>query len=360
MKVCIVTVYNSENCGSYMQARMLGNYINNLGHEVVYLYRKRHIVPPDNWHFIKQQIKSILKKKYDKVKSRSQSFKAFKKSEIDFTVVANNTDDYNAIDCFVVGSDTMWNLEADHFVENKEYYWGQKMKGKPVFTYAVSISNTSKEKIESTIPVREWLKNFTAISVRDKQTKEVTESFTDQPIEMVCDPTLLVEPEQYDNLITIQIKKPFLLIYCFVDIQITEEMQKNLVAFARKQDMEVVSYGTNRKWCDKSVCYDPKTFLSYFSQASFIVTNTFHGVMFSMIFNREFIAVGKEKIKVRETLETHGLSDRLQEQTVDIERIYQQKIDYNKVNAIIAQERKKGSEFLKRVLEGIENESCKK
>lgn len=57
-----------------------------------------------------------------------------------------------------------------------------------------------------------------------------------------------------------------------------------------------------------------------------------HGVMFSMIFNREFIAVGKETIKVRETLETHGLSDRLQEQTVDIERIYQQKKDYKAVN----------------------------
>ena len=54
--------------------------------------------------------------------------------------------------------------------------------------------------------------------------------------------------------------------------------------------------------------------------------------MFSMIFNREFIAEGKETIKVRETLETHGLSDRLQEQTVDIERIYQQKKDYKAVN----------------------------
>ena len=58
-----------------------------------------------------------------------------------------------------------------------------------------------------------------------------------------------------------------------------------------------------------------------------------HGVMFSMIFNREFIAEGKETIKVRETLETHGLSDRLQEQTVDIERIYQQKKDYKAVMA---------------------------
>ena len=361
MKICIVTVYNSENCGSVMQAKALGKVVHAMGHDVVYLERKRKVSPPDNWHFTKSLASSILRGKNKSIFSKIKAYRAYRKSEEDFSVISEeHAIGKKEADCFIIGSDTLWNFDSSYFVSNKEYYWGQKMKGKPVFTYAVSVSNTSKEKIESTIPVREWLKNFMAISVRDKQTKEVTESFTDQPIEMVCDPTLLVEPEQYDNLITIQIKKPFLLIYCFVDIQITEEMQKNLVAFARKQDMEVVSYGTNRKWCDKSVCYDPKTFLSYFSQASFIVTNTFHGVMFSMIFNREFIAVGKEKIKVRETLETHGLSDRLQEQTVDIERIYQQKIDYNKVNAIIAQERKKGSEFLKRVLEGIENESCKK
>ena len=356
MKVCIVTVYNSENCGSYMQARMLGKQITDLGHEIIYLYRKRHVVPPDNWHFFKQQLKGIMKLRFGAVRNRSRYFKTFKDSEKDFQVIAYNTVDYDTIDCFVVGSDTMWNLDSDHFFENREYYWGQKMKGKPVITYAVSVSNTSKEKIESLIPVREWLKNFTAISVRDKHTKEVIESFTDQPIEMVCDPTLLVEPEQYSDLITMPISKPFILLYCFVDIQITEEMQQNLIAFAKQHNMEIISYGMNRKWCDKSVCYDPKTFLSYFSQASFIVTNTFHGVMFSMIFNREFMAIGKEKIKVREALETHGLSDRLQEQTVDIEKIYQQKIDYGKVNTIIAAERQKGIGFLKNAFEEIENE----
>ena len=142
------------------------------------------------------------------------------------------------------------------------------MQGKPVITYAVSVSNTSRETIESRIPVREWLKSFTAISVRDKHTKKVIESFTNQPIEMVCDPTLLARAEQYKELITMQIERPFLLIYCFVDIQITEEMQERLIAFARAHGLDIISYGMNRKWCDRSVCYDPQTFLSYFSQAS--------------------------------------------------------------------------------------------
>ena len=356
MKVCIVTVYNSENCGSYMQARILGNLIGFLGHEIVYLYRKRRIVPPDNWHFFKQQLKGVMKFRFDSVKLRSGSFKAFKKAEKDFNVVEDNTIDYDSIDCFVVGSDTMWNLEAGHFFEKREYYWGQKMQGKPVITYAVSVSNTSRETIESRIPVREWLKSFTAISVRDKHTKKVIESFTNQPIEMVCDPTLLARAEQYKELITMQIERPFLLIYCFVDIQITEEMQERLIAFARAHGLDIISYGMNRKWCDRSVCYDPQTFLSYFSQASFIITNTFHGVMFSMIFNKEFMAIGKEKIKVREALEVHGLSDRLREQTVDIEEIYQQKIDYDRVNSIIEGERQKGMAFLRKAFEEIEYE----
>ena len=78
--------------------------------------------------------------------------------------------------------------------------------------------------------------------------------------------------------------------------------------------------------------------------------------MFSMIFNKEFMAIGKEKIKVREALEVHGLSDRLREQTVDIEEIYQQKIDYDRVNSIIEGERQKGMAFLRKAFEEIEYE----
>ena len=145
MKICIVTVYNSENCGSVMQAKALGKVVHAMGHDVVYLERKRKVSPPDNWHFTKSLASSILRGKNKSIFSKIKAYRAYRKSEEDFSVISEeHAIGKKEADCFIIGSDTLWNFDSSYFVSNKEYYWGQKMKGKPVFPNAYAAIKVCK------------------------------------------------------------------------------------------------------------------------------------------------------------------------------------------------------------------------
>ena len=121
MIVCIVTVYDSINCGSFWQAYALGNIIQSQGCKVVYWKRdKRGGASSSTYFKVKKTIKYIIKYGVNCGLKYYMSLKKFKTLQKSFEIIDSNQ---NA-DCFILGSDTIWNLDSHYFNLHYKTYWG--------------------------------------------------------------------------------------------------------------------------------------------------------------------------------------------------------------------------------------------
>lgn len=335
MKICIVTVYNSENCGSFLQAYALGKTLKGLGHEVVYFKRKRGMAPPNWIKVIKSVVIKILEGKHREIPFYLKTHVAFRKWEKYFDVISSSEECKFPCDCYFFGSDTLWNLESEHFLKDHDIYWGKHFVGKRLFTYAISVSNTPLATLKSYDFVKTDLQNFTRISVRDTHTHQVISQLTDVDIFDVCDPTLLIEKDVYDWLVANPITEKYILIYVFEDYRFSEKEKNQIIKYAKLNNMKIISLGENRKWCDESYYFSPDAFITLFKYANKVLTNTFHGTIFSIIYRKNFAAIAKNKIKVKDLLEEFGLTDR-NISTIDVlKNVLDNPIDYSSTDVLI-------------------------
>ena len=168
MKLCIVTVYNSVNSGSFWQAKILGQILEKMGHEVFYLERKGGSTT------LKYKIKSLLgtikRRNFKDLINKSKEFYEFDKVTNKFKVIANNENDLKKIDCFILGSDTIWNIDSKYFAQNYKRYFGGLFSDKKVISYAASTGNTTLETIKKYDDIPDMLNKMKYISVRDEDT----------------------------------------------------------------------------------------------------------------------------------------------------------------------------------------------
>ena len=107
MNVCIVTVYNSENCGSFWQAYALGKYIEMMGHNVTYLKRSCIGTSHDIRKTIEFSVKATVKGRIGRVRRYIRTYRSFEKAIQNFPVREDIESD---VDYVIYGSDTIWEL----------------------------------------------------------------------------------------------------------------------------------------------------------------------------------------------------------------------------------------------------------
>ena len=146
MNVCIVTVYNSENCGSFWQAYALGKYIEMMGHNVTYLKRSCIGTSHDIRKTIEFSVKAIVKGRIGRVRRYIRTYRSFEKAIQNFPVREDIESD---VDYVIYGSDTIWELSDSYFYRKRNIYWGNTApKGVKKISYAPSIANTMENVFE--------------------------------------------------------------------------------------------------------------------------------------------------------------------------------------------------------------------
>ena len=137
----------------------------------------------------------------------------------------------------------------------------------------------------------------------------------------------------------------YLLIYSFNDFEknIVDEIKK----FAKEKKLKIISIGKKYDWTDKNIVGSLKSFITYYNSADYVITNTFHGNVFSIIFNKQFVNVDFGKKKVEKLLEQFGLSNRTYKKNKDnISDMLDKKIDYKKINKLIEKDRIKADKVI--------------
>lgn len=328
MKIGILTFHCADNYGAVLQCYALQETLKTLGHEVEIInYRPQYLIKPYKI-FSKERIKSknIFKSSIKfareiltihRRKELQSAFKRFRTTflHISSTILQSHNNISPEYDIYIVGSDQIWNTKITNKLD--PIYFGKfnipKYK-KRCISYAASMEVQGNNIKNNTI-LRSLLKNLDAISVRENNLAHTLEPLTNKKIYTVLDPTLLAPEHIWSKLIVpIKLTRPYILIYQVRKSPKTQIIARNL---AIQLGCEVFEISTNIKNIirPRRTIEDasPEKFISLIKYARCIVTTSFHGTAFSIIFKKDFYCLKLEDgfdSRSKSLLEDLNLSER--------------------------------------------------
>ena len=362
MKICIFTLHRVFNYGSILQTYATQEVFKQLGYEVEvvdYITKQRtnkrlylsvpSFVKPDFIHkygYILSRAASILIKK--------KVFGGFLHKYVHLSkrkyISAEDLKITPPIaDLYVAGSDQIWNSQYNEGID--EGFFLTFVSDTPKISFASSFGKTCLEnwEIEKT---KNYLSKFKALSVREKSAVELIKQFG-MKATCIIDPTLQLGRQQWIKLASKRLVKEKYIILMLLyneDNGATEYARK----LADQKEMKLVKLSweiKKPKQVDLLMTHrSPEDFLSLFYFAEFVVTNSFHGLAFSINLNKEFVIFPRNEFnsRIENLLEITGLSDRMIRNNNGLFEMRQ--IDYAKVNQVLDKERDLAKEFLHEAL----------
>ncbi len=367
MRVGIMTMQRIPNYGSFLQAYSLKKMIESLGHEVVFV---DYHVEPDIEHRgdgselrrcrrmqLKQALKAsplgqLAKKvaKGGKPTPRSIMFSC------DHLLGVTEKRRYNTkCDVLVIGSDEVFNcLQRGYNVGYSLELFGRRANAAKVISYAASFGNTTLEKLERygvAGEIGECLKDMDKLSVRDANSASVVEALTGEAPLVHLDPVLVGGAEQ-DSWPACE-EAGFVLLYGY-SYRFTEAECRAVLGFAHGQGLKVIAVGEDQPLRDAHVRCRPDEVLPYFSAADYVVTDTFHGTIFSVVSHTPFVTLprgdkngqGGNVQKLTSLLDGLCLSERRIETIDALEDALSSEIDFEKADTIRRIEAKRSLSYL--------------
>lgn len=273
-----------------------------------------------------------------------QMIKDFQQNELDL----NEKYNHENYDLVVVGSDEVF-IAAKYICLQ---LYGKVNNAKNVVAYAAAsgmaqFDNISKNDIET---VRNALSNYKFMSVRDEHTRKYISELYSGDIQMHIDPVLAGELR---NRIHKPVnRKPYMIVYAYAErIQNPDEIQA-IKQYAKKKGLDIVCLGGQQLWAEKFVPLSPFDMLDYFYNAECVVTDTFHGTVFSIINHCRFAVLKRKsnRFKIDGVLKNFGLSEHLTPDMGDLQNILEKEIDYDAVDSILEKEGERTREYLKQCI----------
>lgn len=372
MKIGILTLPIAENYGGILQAIALYRCLYNQGHDVVLIYKEtqqilwknfvREIllkIPFHNFRNIKTNYKieqaRLQRKKFHRAFIENEIFKIsedlYAKQDLENFAKKEN------FDAIIVGSDQVWRKAYINDKYYKSYFLDfiDEAKTKKI-AYAASFGKDYWEGKGDSEEISKLLKEFTAISTREKSGIDVCKnSFGFNNAKHVLDPTMLVNKNFYINEIISKydisnISKGGLLTYVLDE----EDEKKEIINFI-KETLKMDKVHHLKGFNSSKTTYSVPEWLASFAYADFVVTDSFHGMVFSIIFEKDFVVIGNHDRgldRFTSLLSLLGLEDRMVFSMEDLKHKKINSIDYTRVNKILEENKKSSLEFLMGALNG--------
>ena len=373
-KIAVVNRTNLINYGSVLQCYALCEAIKNLGYESEIIWEQGNLSKNFDFRPIKifktmlklimhpSLLKSTLKniKEVREKEINPETVKLFsefvennihqkKFSHKEMLAVAHG-DEYYKLIC---GSDQVW-CSTTTYVDPLMYLrFAPKEKR---IAYAPSIGRDYIPKYNRR-QMRKYIKDIPYVSIREDDGKRLIKELTGREVPVVLDPTLLLARETWESLKNknIYTKRPYLLCY-FLDTP-CEKTQKSICSIAADNNLKIISIGRKLDidGIDNPIC-GPSEFLSYASDAELVVTDSYHGMLFSMIFERQFWSIKRDYQQFDQSSRQLTILNRLnlkERYLEDASNLSLDTINYNVVNSTLRTLRKDSLNYL---LMAIENQ----
>lgn len=348
-KIGIITFHNSFNYGALLQSYATQEFLEENGFESLFIdYSNKYenkgnkiINIRKNLSFkqnIIQNIKNILFGGY------YYSKKSFSKfiNELHKTIPITNDYDFDTFYAIISGSDQIWNPNIYGGKIDNTYLLDFAFNGKRI-SYASSIGSYIIDEHNEPI-YKDALKKYNHISVREEHAATELKKIGINNIDIVCDPTFLLGRDFWNNIANrnhINLKsKKYILVYLMTKYE-NYEKQIKIIKDYYKMDVVFVTFSRiKRKHIDEyAMGYSPFEFLSLIKNAELVLTNSFHGTVFSLLFNKSFINLERPDNSKRSEalLNKLNLNDRILKNDDDVlDKIsHMSKLNYNHINFMI-------------------------
>lgn len=352
-KIGILTFHFCDNYGAVLQCYALKTAINNFSGCQAEVINFNPNWKPGWFTENDLQAKQI---------ERLNSYKEFTKSYLninDNIIYDMSKEDPKKYDYYIVGSDQIWNPTFNFF--NTTYFLDFLRDEAVKISYAASIGISTEDKRLDPELFMKYIPNFDFISIREQTHEAFIKQFTNKKVNTVLDPTLLIDKEKYE-IITSKINKTPKNKYIFLYFLKHDSTSPLVLSFvnmlSRKYNLKVIhnfiDLPTNIFKNESESYYfkGPEDFLWYIKNAELVITNSFHGTIFSIIYQKPFYTyiVKNLSSRIYNLLGSLGLEDRIISGYKNLEDI-NLKIDYSKVHKNLLPYKNKSIQFLNEALD---------
>ena len=339
MKIGILTYHRSNNYGALLQGIALREVLVRMGHQVTFIdywpAYHRHMYAL--FSFQRMMSRNSLKEMlgyflrcvifYKKRKARIKSFDTFISEQVE-PYTSSMDEQYDVI---VHGSDQIWRKQQEINSYNPVYFGKHEIKAKLKISYAASMGNLPKNETDRNA-VKELLSDLDAISIRESSLKNFVEELGYTNVKHDLDPTLLLQEDFWVNRFNLKRSKERYALYYMIGNSFDVAELKRYSEYKKLKLWIIKSRAEGKDSESNIITAGPIQFLQLIYGAEMVFTSSFHGLAFSLIFNKPFFASFIHNSgRAESLLSTAGLNDRLLLPKSSIPNDVN-KIDFSQVN----------------------------
>ena len=363
-KVGILTYHTGFNYGASLQAYALETTIRKycLDCEIINFETERFLASREMFSRKPKRLKEVIKivsriPYYRQLSKRQKLFDSYTQnclitSKLYRTEeeITKHAEDY---ECIVCGSDQIWNLDESDAPAANPIFFLNFPKSQRRVSYAASFGKWVKKAPNHEDTFLPWLKQFDMVSVRETSGVEYLKS-RGINCELVLDPTLLLDAEEYDKICKERLlKEKYILLFSWnCNAEVIEAAKK----IAREMKLSVINIvpppRAMFKGIKRKLDVGPLEFLIMIKNAEFVVTNSFHGTAFSTIYSKPYVSIhtGTPDPRMASLLAQLGLADHLVTcQGINVDKLLN--TDFSLVKEKMQWLRESSIEYLKKAIE---------
>ena len=368
MKICILSMQRVPNFGSVLQSYSLKKILSEMGHEVSFLDiepRKEDDVlirgytsdfsAECNRGGLLTKLRKIDRYAFNRLRIKKASIRqneVFDSFVNDILTVAAPENPY---DLCLIGSDEVFNCASSAPWGFTSQLFGKVGNASKVATYAASCGATTVEQLPQPViaVIEESLKNISDFSVRDDNTERFVRTLTEKEVLRHADPVIVgnFDTEIARCDISSKVPQRYCIVYSYYN-RINDPAEISSIRnFCRKHSLEIVSVGAPQMWIKNHLVLTPFEALAAFQNAEFVVTDTFHGTIFSAKYAKRFVTISRPSNanKMSSLIKDLQLEKHYARDLSDLESAYAQNKDQSSIDALAIQAREETIQYLKQL-----------
>lgn len=343
-KVGIVTIFDLNNYGNRLQNYAMEQIFrkNNVDVDTIVLpqynemFKYNHKIS----HFVKK-LYSIVKKDNFTV-SRYLNFLKFQKNMK--AVVADPKDIEDRYDLFVTGSDQVWHPEVvnDDFLLQ---FTSNNKRAAVSPSFGVSVIPRDLESY-----YKQGIEKMKFVSVREESGKRIINGITNSDVEILLDPVFMLDKQEWDKVESKVKDVPSKYIVKYLLGEKKSETEEHINRIAKENGLKIIDVYNNT---DNYFSMGPGEFVSLIKNAELVCTNSFHALVFSLIYEKNFVAFNRYE-------NGNDMNSRVEHllKKFKMEKRKIEKLDYNifdcdftESNIVLQSEREKFAKYINKILE---------
>ena len=367
MKICILSMQKVDNYGSLLQAYGLKKMLEELGSNVEFLDIKfidgdHKLLPNENADYHDNDGKSKLKKLFNRsvltfVRNRIINKAFVKKCDLfrrEYLDIDRKSDHY---DLCMIGSDEVFNCLNAGWWGYTSQLFGNIPESDAIITYAASCGATKYENLPNAIKesIGNAFQNIRGFSVRDANTYEFVNHFGIKNISRHFDPVLIYDfDKEVEESELPSLPKHYCVIYSYPYRFYKQDEISKILDFCNSCNLTPIAVQGGQTWCKEFIACNPFECLKVFQNADFVITDTFHGAIFSAKYANKFAVITRESNynKLSDLIKRLGIESHLVDDLSQLKSVYSLEKEYESIKKVIETERSNTYKYLERYIDG--------